>query len=246
MTVLGVDRAGLYVRRSALSEAEAAAFVAVLERRRAGEPLQHVTGRQDFLGLDLTVEPGVFVPRPETEGLVEAALDVLGRRPAPIVVDVGTGTGAIALAIARARPDARVIATDASPAAVDLARRNAERLGLAVDVRRGDLLDPVPPELRGCLDLILSNPPYLEPADAPELPPDVRADPPEALYGGTSFHARLADAAGSWLARGGWLVVEIGDRQGPVVRARFEATLEAVRILPDLAGSDRVAVGRRP
>jgi release factor glutamine methyltransferase len=245
-SVLGVDRAGLYVRRAGLTEDEAGAFVAMLERRRAGEPLQHVTGRVDFLGLDLEVEPGVFVPRPETEGLVNVALDVLTGRRAPSVVDVGTGTGAIALAIARARPDARVAATDRAPAAVSLARRNAERLGLAVDVRAGDLLDPVPEDLHGGLDMIVSNPPYLDPADAAKLPAEVLADPPEALFGGTEVHGRLVEAAGRWLAPGGWLVVEIGDRQGPEVRGRFAANLEDVRIVPDLAGRDRVAVGRRP
>ncbi len=245
MQLLETDRAGLYARAGGLDTATAKTLGRALCRRCAGTPLQHLTGQQDFLGVKLRVEPSVFVPRPETEGLVLALLDVLAGRPEPVVVDVGTGTGAIALAIATARPDARVLATDADARAVDLARRNASTSHLDVEVLEGDLLEPVASELRGRLDAIVSNPPYLESLDG--LPPDVLADPHDALVGGTRMHARLAATAAEWLSPGGWLVVEIGDDQGPEVRSMLETNgLADVALLPDLAGRDRVVRGRLP
>src|SRR5262245_9005555 len=161
MSVLGTDRIGLYTRTEGLSTAEARWFGRALCQRCTGTPLQHLTGEQPFMDLVLEVRPGVFVPRPETEVLVETALELVRDVGSPVVVDVGTGTGAMALAIRRARPEACVIATDVSEAAVSLASDNAERLGLDVEVLLGDLLDPVPAELRGAVDLIVSNPPYV-------------------------------------------------------------------------------------
>jgi release factor glutamine methyltransferase len=246
MSILGTDRAGLYVRREGLDSGAARQFGRALCRRCAGTPLQHLTGEQRFLDLDLAVKPGVFVPRPETEGLVEAALDALDGSQAPLVIDVGTGTGAIALSIAARRPDATVMATDLSKAAVALARRNATRLGLDVTVWPGDLLTPVPVELHARLSLLVSNPPYVDRAAYDSLPLDVRADPYEALVGGTEFHRRLAEEAPVWLGPGGWLVLEIGDDQGDRVRDLVAAHLTEVEVLPDLAGRDRVVRGRRP
>jgi release factor glutamine methyltransferase len=218
----------------------------MLRERATGKPLQHVTGDQQFLDLTFAVAPGVFVPRPETEVVTLAALEVLEGRANPIVVDVGTGTGALAITIARRWPDATVIATDVSPDAVELARSNAERLAVDVDVRLGDLLDPVPAGVRGSVDLIVSNPPYVTESEYESLSRDVLADPRIALVGGTELHARLVDVATEWLAPGGWLVVEIGATQGDEVRAMFERTLTDVEVLPDLAGRDRVVRGRRP
>ncbi len=248
MHLLGTDRAGLYARRRGLDVRTAQALGRALCRRAAGTPLQHVTGEQQFLDLVLRVEPGVFVPRPETEGLVLAALEALEGWPSPAVVDVGTGTGAVALAIASRRPDARVLATDVSAEAVALARANAERLGLPVEVLRGDLLGPVPAELRGRLALLVSNPPYLDPEAYDDLPAEVRADPYEALVGGTDVHRRLAGAAVAWLAPGGWLALEIGDAQAGEVRDLILAALPGARVevRPDLAGRDRVLLARAP
>lgn len=246
MHVLGADRAALYARRTALSPAEADAYRRNLRQRAAGTPLQYLTGRQAFFGLDLEVEPGVFIPRPETEVLVEVALGLLGGRDRPVVVDVGTGTGAIALALKDRRPDARVLATDLSAAAVELARRNARRLGLEVEVLRGDLLAPLPTALRGRVDLLVSNPPYVSEGEYASLPPEVRAEPPEAVLGGTDHHRRLVAAACTWLAPGGWLAVEVGASQGREVATLFRRHLESVEVLSDLAGRDRVVRGRRP
>lgn len=245
MYVLGVGRAGLYARREGLSSSEARIFGRALCQRCAGTPVQYLTGEQRFLDLDLEVEPGVFVPRPETEGLALEAIQAIQGLPRPQVVDVGTGTGALALAIKRARPDAIVFATDISPEAVRLARRNADRLALQVDVRQGDLLRPLPGSLRGNLHLIVSNPPYIDADDYESLPPEVKAEPREALIGGTEPHRRLVEAA-RWMRPGGWLLTEIGERQGDEVRRLFEARLESVEVVPDAGGRDRIVRGRRP
>jgi release factor glutamine methyltransferase len=251
MHLLGVSRAGLYTRRDGLDTATARALGRALCQRCTGVPLQHLTGEQEFFGLRLRVEPGVFVPRPETETVVEAALEALdaGGAGAPLVVDVGTGTGAIALAVAHERPCAEVHATDLNPRAAALARRNADALdlGARVSIHEGDLLDPLPDRLRGGFDVIVSNPPYLEPAIAADLPAEVLADPADALFGGTGVHERLAQNAREWLAPGGWLLVEIDPSQANEVRGLFEANgLESAEVRTDLAGRDRVVGGRRP
>jgi release factor glutamine methyltransferase len=246
MSVLGVDRVTMYTRPEGLSTAEARWFGRALCQRCRGTPLQHLTGEQPFMDLVLEVRPGVFVPRPETEVLVETSLGLIEGVASPVVVDVGTGTGAVALAVKRYRPDARVIATDVSEDAATLASHNAERLALDVEVLQGDLLGPVAPELRGSLDLVVSNPPYVTEAEYEALPAEVRADPYEALVGGTDVHRRLVELSVEWLAPGGWLVMEIGADQGPDVIGLFEQRLEEVRLVPDLAGRDRVVRGRRP
>lgn len=244
--LLDTDRAGLYSRSEGLDTRTARLFGRALCQRCHGTPLQYLTGEQQFMDLVLEVTPGVFVPRPESERLVEVALDLIEPVRAPVVVDVGTGTGAVALAVKHQRPDARVVATDISPEALDLAKRNAARLGLEVDVLGGDLLRPVPVELRGSIDLLVSNPPYITEEEYESLPEEVKAEPYEALVGGTATHRRLAEAALEWLCPGGWLAVEIGADQGEAVGAIFLERLGEVQVLPDLAGRDRVVVGRVP
>jgi release factor glutamine methyltransferase len=244
-SILQTDRAGLYTRADGLSSSEARAFGRALCLRCSGVPLQHLTGEGGFRRLTLEVRPGVFVPRPETEVLAAVAIDAIRSEPAPMVVDVGTGTGAIALAIADEVPAARVIATDLSREAVALARRNADRLGLAVEILHGDLFAPVDPSLRGRVDLVVSNPPYLAPSQHEELPPDVRADPPLALLGGRAVVDRLVAAASEWLRPGGGIALEIGSDQDGNVSAILGGRFRDVRVLPDLTGRDRVATGRR-
>ena len=246
MRLLGTDRAGLYARSGGLDIRTARLFGRALCQRCTGTPLQHLTGEQQFMDLLLSVTPGVFVPRPETEILVEAALALVQGVDGPEVVDVGTGTGAVALAIKHYRPDARVWATDVSAAAVTLARGNAAQHGLDVEIRQGDLFDPLPADLAGHVDLVISNPPYVAWDEYEDLPPEVKAEPYEALVGGTEVHGRLAELALRWLKPGGWLVVEIGSAQGREVRGLMERGLEDVAVFSDLAGHDRVVRGRRP
>ena len=246
MHLLHTDRAGLYARKDGLDTGTARLFGRALCQRCRGTPLQYLTGEQQFMDLIVQVRPGVFVPRPETERLAEVVLELIEPVPAPVGVDVGTGSGAIALAVKRYRPDARVVATDASPDSVELARRNAERLGLDVDVVSGDLLEALPDELAGRIDAIVSNPPYVTEEEYSSLPEEVKAEPYDALVGGIDMHARLAQASGRWLRPGGWLVVEIGAGQGAQVRALFKEHLEGVEVLPDLAGRDRIVRARHP
>jgi len=246
MHLLKTDRAGLYARSGGLDTNTARLLGRALCQRCAGTPLQYLTGEQQFLGLVLGVAPGVFVPRPETEGLALAALEALRTTRSPVVVEVGTGTGALGLTLKHRRPDATVVATDVSPEAVDTARRNAARHGLDVDVRLGDLLASVPEKLQGRVDLIVSNPPYIRREDYRTLPEEVRREPYEALVGGTDIHRRLAEESLHWLAPGGWLAMEIGDDQGEEVRALLRDRFSDVTVTPDLAGRDRVITARRP
>jgi release factor glutamine methyltransferase len=245
MHVLGTDRAGLYARSDGLDAGEARRFGRALCQRCAGTPLQHLTGEQAFRRIRLEVRPGVFVPRPETEVLVDHALETISGLEAPVVVDVGTGTGAVALAVKDERGDAAVYATDVSPEAVELARSNAERLGLDVHVLEGAFLDPLPEDLRGWVDLVVSNPPYVAADEYEDLPAEVRADPETALLGGVDVYERLAERAVRWLRDGGAIAVEIGATQRDLVVEALSGRFGDVRVEPDLAGRDRVVVARR-
>jgi release factor glutamine methyltransferase len=242
----------------------AALLDGLVARRCAREPLQLVLGSTAFRTLELACEPGVFVPRPETEVVageaIAAARAVTGRRPR--VVDVGTGTGAIALAVAAEVVGAEVVAVDVDEGALALARRNLDALrsgaagttlapGASVEVRRSSLLDDVPAAWRAHLDVLVSNPPYLPAADRGSWDPEVGDhDPDRALVGGEDGH-ELVDAllylAARWLAPGGTVVVELDERRGADALARArQAGLVDVRLLPDLTGVDRAVVGRRP
>ena len=244
--VLGTDRTGIYARDGLTTE-ESKRFGRALCRRCAGEPLQHVTGEQAFRNVVLSMRPGVFVPRPETELLVEAALEQLRDVPGPVVADVGAGSGAVALAIKDERPDATVLATDLSADAVALARENAERLGLAIEVFEGDLLEPLPPERRGGLDAVVANPPYVPIEDRDGLPPEVLAEPPLAVFGDGAIYTRLFAGAARWLRSDGRVVVEIEERAAASVgRAAADAGFVDVVVRPDLTGRDRVVTARRP
>ncbi|MGH9136204.1 MAG: peptide chain release factor N(5)-glutamine methyltransferase, partial [Acidimicrobiales bacterium] len=217
--------------------------------------LQYVLGRWAFRRLDLLVDRRVLIPRPETEWVVDVALQSLpGDRPAT-VVDLGAGSGAIALAIADERwPNVRVIATDADGDALAVTRANLAGLGrkaAAVELRPGEWYDALEPQLRGEVDLAVSNPPYVAADDA--LPAEVADwEPRHALVAGpTGLEALAAIIAGApgWLAPGGALVCEIGDTQGDAVRTLArDAGFVDIDVLPDLAGRDRVLVAttRRP
>jgi release factor glutamine methyltransferase len=215
-------------------------FFEMTRRRAAGEPVAYILGRKEFYGLELTVTPAVLIPRPETELLVDLAL---ARKPAS-VVDVGTGSGAIALAIKRHLPAARVIATDASAAALEVAKRNAVRFGLDVELRHGRWFEPLAGER---FEAIISNPPYVM-ADDPHLP-DLGFEPRFAIEAGDdgldAFRV-LAREAPAHLLPGGWLLVEHGAGQHEAVRTLLEAAgLETTESWPDLAGIPRVSGGKR-
>ena len=218
-------------------------------RRVSGEPLQYIIGICGFRHIDLRVGPGVFIPRPETELVAERALE---RLPSGgVLVDVGTGSGAIALAVAQERPDVVVYATEVSSAALEWARFNQERLGLDVELVSGDLLSGLPAELRGGIDVVVSNPPYVPKHHAAFLPVDVREhEPHRALFaghGGLEVMQKLADEARAWLVSGGWLVLEIAaDQRAAAEKELDRRGYDEISVRRDLAGRWRVAEGRRP
>ena len=245
--VLGIDRASVYTRTEGLSSPEARRFGRALCQRCVGVPLQYLTGEQGFRRIDVIVKPGVFIPRPETEILVERALDLVADVSEPWIVDVGTGTGAIALAVKDERPDAHVLAIELSREAVALARENARRSGLDIEVVEGDLLGPLPEALRGVVSLVVSNPPYVEPHELAGLPREVRAEPVSALAGGIEVYERLFAQASRVLEPGGAIAVEIGETQGSAVAAAAAAAaFVTIEVHPDLAGRDRIVVARMP
>jgi len=231
--VLGTSRSGVY----ALTDKEVPGTWQVLVGRRVErEPLAYVLGEWGFRGLVLKTDARALVPRPETEIVVERALELLRSALAPRVLDVGTGTGAIALAIADEHQGALVTAVDSSPDAVALARENAERLGLDVEVREGDL--DVAAE---GWDLVVSNPPYVTTDEWDTLQPEIREWEPRSALVGVGLHERLA-----CLARTTFLVLETHECQArDVAAALTSAGYEDVRVTPDLAGKPRVVEGRR-
>jgi release factor glutamine methyltransferase len=241
---LALERIELYMHLDRpLTAAELAEARALVARRARGEPLQYVLGTWGFRRLTLAVDGRALIPRPETEVVVERALDLLEGRDRPRVLDVGTGSGAIALALADEHPGARVTGVDVSPDALALARENADRTGLAVELERHDLDEGLPP---GPWDLVVSNPPYVHPEDRDALPPEVREWEPEVALYGSGAHERIAAAAHGELVLGGGLVLEVGDGQAATVAALLEALGYCdVRATPDLAGRDRVVEGRR-
>ena len=248
----GWDRALVIARPETVVGPEAEAiFRALVARRAARVPLQHIVGTQAFWRHDFLVTPDVLVPRPETEILVETALGLMRNAARPFVVDVGTGSGCIALSLAAERSDAEVHATDVSAPALAIARENARRLGLEsrVAFHHGDLLEPVA-SLAGRIDRVVSNPPYVDAADRDSLAPEVRDhEPAVALFppgDALSVYRRLAAAASPALRPGGWLAVEVGAGQAEAVAEILDlAGLTPLPAVPDLQGIPRVISGRR-
>ena len=241
---LGVARIDLYMQLDRpLDPSELDAARALVGRRAAREPLQYVLGEWGFRRLTLTVDRRALIPRPETETVVERCLAVLDGRAGPRVLDVGTGSGAIALAIADEHPGAAVTGIDVSPEALALARENATRTGLPLELARHDLFERLPD---GPWALVVSNPPYVDPEDRATLQPEVRDWEPETALFGRDVTATVAAGAVDVLADGGALVLEVGDGQAQATAALLTSLGYAdVRTTPDLAGRDRVVEGRR-
>ena len=258
------DRAWLYAHPEEILSAETTTqYFALIQRRANGEPTQHLTGKQEFWELEFEVTPDVLIPRPETEHLIEVALDRLalrelraGRPPrltgnGITLVDVGTGSGCIAIALAKELPDATIYATDISPAALNVARRNAARLGFADRIRflESNLFEAFTPVR---FDLIVSNPPYIGRRDAESLPREVRDhEPPAALFAGKEgyeLYGELVTQSHEFLKPGGLLVLELGYNSLPAVQPLLDPShWSNVGVTNDLAGIPRVlAVLRLP
>ena len=224
------------------------AYADLVRRRASGEPVAYITGRRGFWSLDLEVTPATLIPRPETELLVELALAHLPEHAPRHVLDLGTGSGAVALSLARERPRAKVCATDSSAAALDVARRNAQQLGIGnVEFVHGDWFAPLPGRR---FALIVSNPPYIETADAHLTEGDLRFEPMTALASGVDGlqAIRIIVAAGrNHLAAGGWLLFEHGWNQGAAAReALHSAGYRQVFTALDLEQRERVSGGSQP
>jgi release factor glutamine methyltransferase len=253
----GLSRVEIYAFHDRpLSAAERTTLREGVRRRAAGEPLQYVTGEVAFRHLVLKVRPGVLIPRPETEVLVDTALPDVRRaiqlRSSAKVADLCTGSGCIALSIASECPGASVFATDLSPTAIDVAAENAARLGLddVVTPLVGDLFSALPDEALATLDVVISNPPYIPSADVPTLPAEIAGfEPHLALDGGPDgleIYRRILSDAREWLRPGGLLAVELDERM--VRKAAEEAVewYEDVTVVSDLAGRDRIVSARHP
>ena len=224
-------------------------YAELVARRAAGEPLAYLVGQKEFYGLPLAVSPSVLVPRPDTETLVEWAVELLkASPPGARVVDLGTGSGAIALGMKHAVPQAQVTAVDLSDAALAVAKANGERLGLAVRWLAGSWFEPLAGPPAEQFELIVSNPPYIA-QDDPHLAA-LHHEPPQALASGPDgldALRHIVQRAGSHLSPGGWLLLEHGYEQAPAVQALLRAAgYTAVSTRHDLAGHPRCTGGQRP
>jgi release factor glutamine methyltransferase len=265
LSVIGRDRTWIYSHpEEPVPESSVKKYSALLARRVAGEPTQHLTGKQEFWGLEFEVTPEVLIPRPETEHTIEVALDRLAvreiraGRPARLtgeeisLVDLGTGSGCIAIALAKELPAATVYATDISPAALKVARRNAARLGYAdrIHFLEGNLFDAFSDSASPAFDLVISNPPYVSRRDASSLSIEVREHEPEvALYGGEEgfeFYSELVGQAKHHVKPQGLLVLELGFDSLPAVQPLLDPSIWAsVGVTNDLAGIPRVLSAER-
>jgi release factor glutamine methyltransferase len=245
------ERAALLARwKERLHENEAERYLELLDQRHAGEPIQYIIGETEFYGLPFRVTPDVLIPRPETEHLVEKVIALCRALERPRIADVGTGSGAIAVALAHALPGALLTATDLWAAALEIARENAARNGVADRVRflRGDLLGPAATE---CFDVVASNPPYVATSERASLAVEVREhEPAMALFAGCdglTVYRRLIPQAAEQIVSGGYIALEIGYDQKEALAALLTASgFENVEFVPDLQGIARVAVARQP
>jgi release factor glutamine methyltransferase len=238
----GLDRASLAASQRPPTVEEKTMALRLAERRAGGEPLQYVTGVAGFRRLELAVGPGVFIPRPESESLAGRAMELLPE--GGTVVDIGTGSGAVALSIADERPDAEVWATDYSADALVWAERNRDNLGLKVRLQQADLFDGLDEGLKGCIDVIASNPPYV-PSGFSLGAEVVDHEPHVALFAdesGLGIIEKLLDHAKGWLRRPGWIVLEIGEVQrDEVMRIMGKAGFDEIAVHDDMAGRPRIA-----
>lgn len=231
-----------------LDEAACARFADLQQRRLAGEPVAYLLGEREFYGRRFQVSPAVLIPRPETEMLVDLALDRLRGQPQPRILDMGTGSGIIAISVALELPAAEVWALDISADALQVARSNATALGARVQFLASDWYQALPPDVH--FDLILANPPYIEQGDVHLQQGDLRFEPAMALTDfadGLTALRQIFAGASARLRAGGWVMAEHGFDQGPACRALVQqAGLQEVQTLQDLAGLDRISGGRRP
>jgi release factor glutamine methyltransferase len=249
--LLNVDRIVLYLNHDKpLTEGELSDYLSILRRRADRTPIQYLTKHVDFFSNRFAIEEGVFIPRRDTETLVDEVVSQLGERVNPTVLDIGTGCGNIAISLAICFRSANICATDISRKALSLARRNAKRLGVEQKVQflEGDLLGPVA-TLGKFFDLIVSNPPYIREREIDSLPPEVRAEPPLTYSGGDDglrFIREIIDEGRKYLLQDGMIALEIGCDQAEAVGRLMERSgYEGISLIRDLAGNERVVTACR-
>ncbi len=250
---LKIPRIQLYVQfERVLNEDELAEYKKLILRRSKREPIAYITGHQPFMSLDLEVNPSVLVPRPETEKLVEVAIESAKDLPFPHIADIGTGSGAIAVALAKYLPKAKLIGTDTSKGAIEIAKRNAEKHGVSDRCQfiEGDLFEPLA-EYKDRFDMIVSNPPYIKTSEIDTLQPEIsKFEPRGALDGGEDglkYYKQIIGRADEYLKQSGLLIIELGAGQLREVQEIISSSAKyaGTSVKKDLSGLDRVLVAEK-
>jgi release factor glutamine methyltransferase len=244
--ILNCDRAHLYLNQDVALDKEQSLFIsATLERRFSGEPLQYILGKTEFMGLEFKVTPDVFIPRPETEILVETALKLVSSVKCQVsnILDLGTGSGCIAVSLARFLPRAKVDAIDISEKALAMAKYNAWLNNAEINFIQGDLFNPTD------YDLIITNPPYIPSAEIDNLQPEIQYEPRIALDGGRDgldFYRRITACAPGYLKEDGFLIMEMGFGQRPQIENIFQKSgnFEIIEVVNDYNNIERVIVAK--
>ena len=247
----GMNRTALFLRgEESLSAEKWAVYEGFLQEREQGRPTQYILGEWEFMGLSFAVGEGVLIPRGDTEVLVETILEKQQAEPMASILDIGTGSGCIPISLAKYGKFETIMAVDISQKALGYARKNAAANKAEVAFYESDLLQNVPQEWKGRLDAVVSNPPYIPKKDIAELMTEVKDfEPMNALDGGEDgldFYRAIVAAGREWLKDGGWLFFEIGYDQGDALRSLLqESGYTEIAVIQDLAGLDRVAIGRK-
>lgn len=250
--ILNCNRLSLYLNKDrVLNKKESFLASWALKRRIAGEPIPHILGKTEFMGLEFKVTPDVFIPRPETEILVEKTIEIVKLLNCQTVklLEIGTGSGCIAISLAKIMPNVKITATDISPKALEIARYNAGLNNASINFIQGDLFDTYNP-LPNTYNLIVSNPPYIPAGDIDDLPNEVRYEPRIAIDGGRDgldFYRRIIDGSPAYLKQGGFLIMEMGFNQKNAIENIFQnaGNFEIISAVKDYSNIERVIVARK-